>query len=79
MNKIKPLTVDEIKYLVARYNFVWLYDVSPWENTLSLIVTWAHAEARARYNLDLTVFADELFRPYLNEVLDEIGWPQEQR
>lgn len=88
MGKIEPITVEEIKYLIAQYG-------APSAKWARLILAWAHERAeknRAEHpdtcEQCLTAYHDKdkchrnswaMFADWLNEVLDEIGFPHEAR
>ena len=97
MSQIEPMSIEKIKWLVARYraHLARGIDSTTWGDLgPSLALAWAHERAKKNesdfrlvhddYVLDNCPRVDKrkhLFGPadWLNEVLAEIGWPEDQR
>lgn len=83
MTKIQPMTVEEIATMTRDWFAQSGYP--PYNNNvqLRLILAWAHARAWAHRCADAhkRIPARQAWDEsnYLNEVLSEIGWPEDQR
>lgn len=82
MSKIEPMTVEEIRGLIAGIHPVYfdpLTQGSEKAELLSLILAWAHERARANQYEDMEsrCKCDYCVTAWRNEVLDEIGFPHE--
>ena len=70
--KREPYGVEQIKQVLSM-------PPAPTERELRLILSWAHERALSRlYKAELFELENEKkFTAFLNEVLDEIGFPHE--
>lgn len=85
---IEPMTIEEIKREVAQID--WRFVLEPHARSYKEArrwMAWAHERARGNHYLHEMCHNQDRSHPnfgrsdsdWLNEVLDEIGWPKESR
>lgn len=93
MSTIKPYDIEDIKELVKTFNLPEILEPgipANWPNRrlTRMVLAWAHERARGNRQHWLMSFQvgeydfsrkDWTDADWLNEVLDEISWPEDQR